>query len=96
MQVVTGTRPHASASVKLWRSMPPEKESWKRPAVASANRVAAWMASTWSGGPERYICFWSGKKVLWFSTTSVFVNFAPTERPRAAATPERRPIIATT
>jgi hypothetical protein len=49
------------------------------------------MASTYSGGPDRYISFsLSGKKPRRFSTMSVLVNFTPKLRPSSAAVLPRR------
>ncbi len=95
VHTVTGTRSSAIASAAFCASIPAEKLMGRSIPRTSRNRPTSVIASTWSGGPDRYDrCTEAGKKPRRFSTTSVFVSFTPNERPSAAALSRSRPIIA--
>ena len=96
MQTVTGTNPSETASAKFCLSMPAENESGRPPPNASRRRATSWIASTCSGGPERYMTFSpAGKKLRWFSTIRVLVSLTPKPRPTLRAVCERRPMNST-
>src|SRR6185295_1636480 len=86
VQVVMGVKPEATQSGKFFASTPAEKLMGSPAPKASRNLLHSSKVMTCRGAPERYMTFSeAGKKLLWFSTTSVFENFAPSDRPREEA-----------
>ena len=78
MHTVTGPSPSATASGKLFRSMPAENEMGRRSPNTPRKRATRFIASTCSGCPERYADFSdAGRKSPSFSTTRVLENFTP-------------------
>ena len=97
MHTLTGFRPRATESAKFAASIPAEKEIGYRSPNLCRNRRTSAMASTCSGAPERYISFSvPGKKVLWFRTMRVLVNFTPKPRPLVPASAPSRSTKPTT
>src|SRR4051794_40053250 len=94
VQVVTGTIPHATTLAKFFRSTPAEKEMGNFAPTAWRNTSASVRVIACSGAPDRYIIFSVGwKKLLWFSTSSVLENFAPSVKFLDVAKRVRRPQI---
>ncbi len=101
--MVAGLTPVPIAVATFSLSMPAENDTITSPswplicsasgiAVASLSRRAD--ASTWSGGPDRYIGS-SGIQPLWLRTTRVLVSLMPNWRPRAAAKSRSSPMSST-
>ena len=71
--------------------MPAENEIGRRSPKTPRKRRTSCIASTCSGGPDRYITrSLAGKKSRWFSTISVLENFTPSPRPSERARPSSR------